>query len=762
MKSRLIYIVLGAFMVSCSAKKFLPEGELYFAGHEFEYNKEQESVPGSLRDRLSNEIQPDPVIKVLGSRPEAWFYGIAGETEKEKGIKYFIKYKLGASPVYVDNIDQERNVNFLESILVSEGFFRANVESRIDSSKREAKVVYMVDQGTPYRYDSLFVCEEPGTICRPTDSLLQSSSIDMGDLFSRTQLETQRTRIGDHFRSQGYYYFRPDYIKYQVDSAHMNHTVKVRAYVEEGLPVGVLQPYILVYVIADFSGNEPHVDTIPGRIDVITGRFNQFVKPEKILPFIALQPGEPFSLEDQRTTLRQLNRLEVFEYVNLRFTADTSAGSYELRAELLTSPRKKQIISTEITISTNSNNFTGPGIRAEYNNRNLFRGAEKLRISAAGRYETQLSGSRRGTALFEIDLQADLLIPRVSGPFNLAQGSGNVPRTKYGLAYRLFNQPDFYAQSAFGANYGYEWLSGTEHYHDLKIVNIDYLALLRSSEQLDALLADNLFFRESFANQVIMGPSYQYNYMPESKTRQRLRYFFHGAVDVSGNLAYLGNRLIYGRPELSEDGEPDSYTLFGVPFSQFTRLQQDHRLYIRLDRNNELVSRVNLGIGIPYANSNVLPFSKQFFVGGPSSLRAFQPRGLGPGTYFNPDQQFNSFFDQTGDLMIEFNLEHRFGLGSFFEGAIFTDIGNVWLLEENAERPGGKFNWDDFGKEMAVATGVGIRLDLSAILIRLDVAFPGRLPYLPEGERWVFDKVSFSRDWRRDNLIWNIGIGYPF
>ncbi len=761
MKNRIVYIILGVLMVSCSAKKFLPEGELYFAGHQFEYNKEDESVPQNLKDRLSDEIQPDPVTKILGSRPEAWFHGIAGETEKEKGLKYFIKYKLGSPPVYVDDINQDRNVNFLESILVSEGFFRANVNSRIDSSKREAKVVYMIDQGTPYRYDSLFVCEEPSSICAPTDSLLRNSSLKMGNLFSRTELENQRTRIGDHFRSQGYYYFRRNYVKYQVDSTQMNNTVKIRAYIEEGLPVGVLQPYTLVYVIADLSGNEPHVDTIPGNINVITGRFNQFVKPEKILPFIALRPGEPFSLEDQRTTLRQLNRLEVFEYVNLRFTTDTSAGSYELRAELLTSPRKKQIISTELTVSTNSNNFTGPGARVEYNNRNLFRGAEKLRLSAAGRYEMQLSGSRRGTALFEIDLSADLLIPRVSGPFNMAKGSGNVPRTKYGLSYRLFNQPDFYAQSAFGASYGYEWLSGTEHHHDLKLINIDYLRLLRSSERLDALLADNLFFRESFANQVILGPSYQYTYMPERK-RRRLHYMFLGAIDFSGNLAYLGNRLAYGERTTDENGETINYTLFGVPFSQFTRLQQDHRLYLRIDRNNELVSRINVGVGIPYANSNVLPFSKQFFVGGPSSLRAFQPRGLGPGTYFNPDQQFNSFFDQTGDMLIEFNLEHRFGLGGFFEGAIFTDIGNVWLLKENEERPGGEFNWNTFGKQMAVATGVGIRLDLSAILIRLDVAFPGRLPYLPEGERWVFDKVSFSRDWRRDNLIWNIGIGYPF
>lgn len=763
MKHFLIYILMGVVLMSCSAKKFLPEDARYFAGHEFEYAPEDEQVPKALKNRLENEISPDPVFKVFGSRPEVWLHGVVGETKKEKGFKYFLKYRIGKEPVYVNDISLPRNTGFVENLLVSEGFFRASVQARVDSSKREAKVVYEINQGPAYRYDSLFVCEEPSSICAPVDSLIRTGSLKPGDIFSRTELEEERTRIGDHFRSEGYYYFRQDYVKYSVDSTAGNQTVKVRADIEEGLDAGWLQPYRVVDVLVDISGNSTAKDTLPGPIRVIVGRHNPFLKPDKILPFIALEPGQLYSLEDQRITLRQLNRLDVFEFVNIRFTPDTMLGSYELRAEVLTSPRKKQSLSTELTVSTTSNNFTGPGIRVEYNNRNLFRGAEKLRITGVGRYEAQLSGSRRGIAVFEIDLQADLLLPRLKGPFNPENAKGNVPRTKYGISYRLYNQPDFYTQEAFGGHYGYEWLGGTEHFHDLKLVNFIYLRLLNTSDRLNQLLENNFFFRESFNNQVIVGPSYHYTYVQKSKRDRWVRYFFTGAIDFAGNALYAGNRLLdIPRESNGNENDEENYTFFGVPFSQFGRLQQDHRVYLTTSRSSELVLRANVGVGVSYENSNTLPFSKQFFVGGPSSLRAFQPRGLGPGTYRNTDTQFGSFFDQTGDIIIELNVEHRFAQTGFFEGAIFSDIGNVWLISENEERPGGKFEWKDFVSEMAIATGVGLRMDLTAVLIRLDLAFPIRLPYLAEGDRWAFDQISISRDWRRDNLIWNIGIGYPF
>jgi outer membrane protein assembly factor BamA len=591
------------------------------------------------------------------------------------------------------------------------------------------------------------------------DSIVLKSSIKKGEIFSSQALEQTRNLIGNHFRSDGYYYFRSNFVQFKVDSGVGDHGVKMKTTLQENLNAGAIDRYKIENILIDLSDKDREKDTLRGPITVVTNKGYHYLKPEKVLPFIAIRPGQVFSIEDQRKTIGQLNKLEVFEYVNLRFQSDTSGGNYVLNAEILTSPRKKQAVSAEVSVATNSNNLTGPGLVFEYNNRNIFRGAEKFRFTASGRYETQFGNTGRGLALFEVDLDASLLIPRTTGfIFNRNSLSGNVPRTKYSISYRILNQPSFYTQSAFGATYGYEWAVGTTHFHNLRLVGFDYLRLLRTSDRLDELLQNNVFFRESFENQVIVGPNYRYSYAQVRNPAKTFRYGFTGTIGLAGNILYLGNEILS-----SEERAPDDpFTFFGVPFSQFVRMQQDHRLYINTSRTTELVLRANIGIGLSYLNSNTLPFANQFFVGGPSSLRAFLPRSIGPGTYFNPDQENESFFDQTGDYLAEFNVEHRFGLGGFFEGAMFIDAGNVWLQNENPDRPGGEFRWNSALGQLAVAAGTGIRVDLSVVLIRLDVAIPLRIPYLPQGERWVVDQISVARDWRRENLLWNLGIGYPF
>jgi outer membrane protein assembly factor BamA len=157
----------------------------------------------------------------------------------------------------------------------------------------------------------------------------------------------------------------------------------------------------------------------------------------------------------------------------------------------------------------------------------------------------------------------------------------------------------------------------------------------------------------------------------------------------------------------------------------------------------------------------VLPFIKQFFVGGTNSLRAFRSRSVGPGTY-TPADQTNFLPDQSGDIKLELNTELRAKLFSIVNGAIFVDAGNVWLYNAETARPGGQFS-GQFLQQLAVGTGVGLRFDISILIVRLDVAFPLRKPYLPEGQRWVINQIDFgSGSWRSNNLVFNLGIGYPF
>lgn len=751
-------LLIAVLAVSCTAKKYLPEGERYFAGHVFKYNADEETVPASIRNDLEDEIRPDPVKKFLSARPGVWLHGFMGETEKEKGIKHFLKNKLGTKPVLLSDVNRIRNADYLESYLAGEGFFRVKVRTKIDSTSAEAKVIYRIDQGVPYRIGELKICKKPEDICGKLDSLLRIAGPVEGNLFSRSEMESGREKAGNYFRTEGYYYFRPDFIRFQADSSNGDRTVTLKAGLVPDLDPEVLAVYDLDEIWLDLSGNSAPTDTIRARVNILTSGEVPFIKPEKIEPFVALDPDTPYSLTDQRITLRQLNRLDIFEFVSLQYSSDSAAKDHRLRADLMGTPLKKQSVSAEADVNTTSNNFTGPGIQLEYTNRNLFRGAEKLRLTGVGRYETQLSGARRGLTSFELNLQADLLVPRLGRIGKDGRLRGNVPRTKYSGRYRIFKQGDFYTQSALGVRYGVEWLSGDAHLHDLRFVSVDFLRLLDSSSELDVLLAENPFFRESFENQFIIGPSYTYTYNPPGKSGQRIRHFFSAGFDFSGNV--LSAAYLAGGKSLNNSGD---FTLGKVPFSQYSRVLLDNRITLKTGRYSELVFRQNIGAGFAYGNSNTMPFAKQFFVGGAISMRAFQPRAVGPGSYRNPDQVFGSFFDQTGDFLAEFNIEYRFLQDGYFEWAVFTDIGNVWLQNESEQRPGGDFEWGRAYKELAVAGGIGFRMDFTYILLRLDLAVPLRLPYLPDGERWVLSDVDpLSSSWRRENLLLNLAIGYPF
>jgi outer membrane protein assembly factor BamA len=237
-------------------------------------------------------------------------------------------------------------------------------------------------------------------------------------------------------------------------------------------------------------------------------------------------------------------------------------------------------------------------------------------------------------------------------------------------------------------------------------------------------------------------------------------FYFAGTIDIAGNLLNAVQKQV-------KKSSDEPFVLFGSPYSQYARFDVDYRYYWQIDVHNKLATRLVLGTGFAYGNSTTLPYIKQFSIGGSNSIRAFPARSVGPGTYdvrSDPNQQGSAFFiDQRGDIKLETNVEYRFDIIKSFKGALFVDAGNIWLLKEDPGRPGGKFDRDKFLKELAVGTGLGFRFDFSFFVLRLDIAFPLRKPYLPPNERWVIDKIDFgSPSWRGDNLVFNIAIGYPF
>lgn len=223
---------------------------------------------------------------------------------------------------------------------------------------------------------------------------------------------------------------------------------------------------------------------------------------------------------------------------------------------------------------------------------------------------------------------------------------------------------------------------------------------------------------------------------------------------LSGNILGIAQKADY---------ETNPETLFGSTFAQYIKLQPDFRYYHRFSGATNLAARVLLGIGIPYGNSRQLPNIKQFWAGGNSDLRGFPSRLAGPGT-FNERYLYgtNNYFQSLGDLKAEINVELRQNIYKFFNAAIFADAGNIWLYRDNPAFPGGNFT-SNFYKELCADAGAGVRFDFKILILRFDLGIPIRKPWLPENDRWTLNKINFSdRTWRRENLILNIAIGYPF
>ncbi|MCF8364848.1 MAG: outer membrane protein assembly factor, partial [Bacteroidales bacterium] len=272
-------------------------------------------------------------------------------------------------------------------------------------------------------------------------------------------------------------------------------------------------------------------------------------------------------------------------------------------------------------------------------------------------------------------------------------------------------------------------------------------------------LDENPTIKRSFEEQLIIGSGYTITFSNQAINKNHNYFMVSQGLELAGNLAnFLSSGIQGNRPSPENQHE-----LFGVPYSQYVRLRNEMRYFLNIGRHDQVGIRTIAATAIPYGNSATIPYVKQFFVGGTNSVRAFRARTLGPGTYSPPDSLSNLYVDQSGDIKLEASLEYRFPIYGYLKGAIFVDAGNIWLVNEDEQRPGGKFDFKTFAKEFAFGSGLGLRIDFSFVVIRLDLAFPLRKPYLPDGERWVFDDIQLGNSsWRKNNMVFNLAIGYPF
>lgn len=712
-----------------------------------------------MNSELYGLIKPKPNGKFLWMRPGLTIHNMLKEPKKEKGFKYWLKYKVGSVPVLLSDVIPDDVVATMENRLFNRGYFYGDASYQLISKKKTAKIEYKAFPGFVYMIDSVRYPASDSQIDKMISDLQPGSLIKKGDPYSLENFKMERNRIDDFLKDSGYYFFNPDYLIFNADTNNADRSINVELDYKPEFPVQASQTYKLanIYLFADFEMQDYHPDTTLINDYYFVSSTGNY-KPGVLLDGMFMEKGQLYSKETQRLTLRYFMGLGIYKYASPAFRQST-IDAQTLDVDIMLTPAKKKAITAEFNASVKSNNYAGPGVVLSYRNRNTFGGAEKFYVNLTGRFETQFKGDNVGSTSYEVRVEPGLEIPGFY-PFRTSKRQLRLtPKTEILTGIGLFRRVELYGFHTFNVSYGYSWRPNAKVSHNVRPIDISFTNLTFATDEFKEYLERNPSLRKSFEEQFIIGTSYTLTYSTLMKKNRTSQYFMIGGLDASGNLVAGISSITSGKSD--ESVKPEK--ILGVPYNQFIRYRTDFRYYLNLKKDQQLVYRLFTGAGIPYGNSTTMPYIKQFFVGGTNSVRAFIARSVGPGTYRPPDSLSTLYVDQVGDIKLETNIEYRFTMTGMLKGAFFVDAGNIWLLYADSTRPGGKFEWNTFLSELALGTGFGIRLDADFFILRLDLSFPIRIPYLPEDERWVFDNIALtSKSWRKQNLIWNFSIGYPF
>jgi len=752
-------------MTACHVTKHLPSGEKLYTNAEIKLvpaNKISYKKKKLIKTLAKNEVRPSPNKKFLGLRLKLWIYMEAGENPKTKFKKWL--QKNGEAPVLISNLNPGVTAAIIDAKLFNIGIFNSYTEYKVVEKKKSAKVIFTSHVHAPYVIGNITYSISDDSLRKLIMTEKEKSYIKPGDDYNLDILMNERNRIDVIVKNKGYFYFNPDYLLFKADTSGVKHSITLKLTLKDSIPESALTVYRIndVIIDQDYSLN----DTVTGNTkDTVKFQNYQFlgnetqmkIRPKVISRSVYLRKFDIYSRKNHNITLNRLMSMGSFKFVRVKFSdSDTSADGY-LDVTILLTPMSKHTFRTEIDLVSKSNNNLGPRMNFTYLDRNTFKGAEMLSINLAGSFEAQLSGKNKNLFSYSLNPQVELFFPRFLVPFKIMTNSIYVPKTRFSLSYNYLKKGTYFDMHTFQFIYGYKWKKDIRDEHELNPVNVSYTAIAHKSDEFIALLASNPFLKKSYDEQFIAGGSYSYTYNEQVITEKKMQFYFHISTEVAGN-AFSLIHVINGK-KISSD---NPLKVLGSIYSQFAKLSLDGRGYYNFKDKNKIAVRVFLGVAAPYGNSLTLPYIKQFFSGGPNSIRAFRINSVGPGTY-HQDIISNGFLQLGGDIKIEMNAEYRFTIYRFIKGAVFTDAGNVWLLKSNPANTGSPFKFAAFYNELAVGAGVGLRIDVSFFVLRFDLATPLRKPWLEGNNKWVFNQIRLGNSsWRSENLILNVAIGYPF
>ena len=808
---KLLYFLGAAFILTafsgCNTTKYLNADQFLLEKNVLHLSSEYPiENKRTLSYELSTLYRQKPNGKLFLFFPREWFYFKTANKQDPSRFNKWISRFIAEPPALYSLDLSEQAASGMETFLQYKGYYDAKVfaeEQTIRKKKKKVIVHYYADAGRCYTVDSFFLNSPDPSLQRILGDHLQETYFKKGENPDGKVYELEKDRITRLLRNHGYAFFYPNYIsQMEVDTNRYSHQADISLNIippanDPGFRTFFIGDIVVYPAYFPGINDYPLRDTLIGGIIYRDTAFRFFVKPSTIQQAIHLQKGLAYQDDLYDLTNRQLGALQAFQFVRIRQEADSLfPNKLNFRIELSPTPKFETGVDFDINYTNRSNaagigNLIGVSLSPSIRHRNLFRGAETLlsKLSAGVEVNPSPDGTKFWNTV-DLRLQSDLYWPRFRDYLGLwkklgpllstkeekSQGRGFYPflessgATHLSASLNYVSLLNFYNYTLFNAGYGFDARTSSRRY-SINHLGIDYLRPVFQPAS-DTIINQNAFFRNSFSRQLFVSLLFKdLNFVSATRPNSLgISQYLGLNLETAGFEAWSGNALynLFA-------SKKDTLNIRGVPLSQFVRLDIDFRVYRQLKPRRSLALRLNAGLARPFGFSREVHYVKQFFAGGPNSIRGWPARALGPGGHIDSlsiTGRNPLFFYQAGDLKLEFNLEYRFNIFWRLDGAWFLDGGNIWTVRQDPTRPGsqfrfntltdpdlpaGKGQYDPFYRQIALSPGFGARLDFTYFIFRLDLGLKMRYPYRWDGENFW----NPPRNWLRNPNI-NLGLGLPF
>ena len=752
-------------MSSCSLRRFVPEGKYLVRSNKVVIEEKGTEISKS---GISKYISLKPYRTTFQTNLPTWVYYKWERKPKSVFWKWMNK-NFGKPPIYYEVSEANNSMTQMMRYLDNVGYFNSKVTHEVTTKKRRktAKITYHVFPTRPYRVKDINYVIEDSLV---RSYIMRDSSefpLKEGDIYNAFSLDEQREMITERMKNSGYYYFNRDHVYYEIDSNFMSHEMDITmrlkksdlAYKKYRIRDIKIYPDFSVFHINDKPIDSAKLITEFGRRRKFTNELDFYyfekpkIKPKTFTSSINIIEGFPYSQRGVTSTYKSLSNFRLFSNVSIQFDSVPNDTVNELDCRITMQQNDVHSFTVQAE-GTHSDGDLGVKGSLAYTNKNIFHGAETFQLSLRGGFEAQrligIEETESGKKVFntwELGVTASLLFPKFLSAFHFNDIARDyMPTTSISMGFNS-QVRYYYSRYITTASLNYDWkgLNRIGHTFSPIYLNSVKLANIDSTFQdyLDAETSQRK--KDQYTSHLTLGARYSFIYTTQRLNQEGSFIYLRADLESSGNLLSLFNKT---KLINEHDGH---YDVFGVRYAQFLRSSFDFRQHLDLGNNSWLVFRQFIGVGFPYGNSKDLPFERSFYGGGSNGLRGWLYRTVGPGGYVPTEKDI----EKTGDIQLEVNAEYRFPIYDMFNGAVFIDAGNVWAFYPNESMPDAEFKFNKFYKQIALDAGIGVRIDVSFLIIRLDFAYAMRNPYPDEtGNYWRFDKGN--------NIRMQMGIGYPF